>query len=386
MIRTSLRIYPTPDDFLVFNMMACGTNVGAGENFYNYLKGEPYIPSVAELVLEDMHSVAMNATEEYRRRKCYQYDGHVVIVICSDGDRSLDEEVLKGAFSFFHDFTSEFPGCPVKLPCTIEIFFKCLWGLGLGDCVPLTDVLEMLHFLNPKDPSYYFRYDTTGATPEVLLELTRKLTEENRIHIVEAWRATGRPYSLPREGMGHGILAAILLSYGDYTNLATIFHDYPSFIFVFLEDNKEVTKYLLTKDFTDGLWLYPEEYRETILRAIIVALEDEELTTCQITRLLSMLGVHDPLFDAREGSVKYEGYSEDKVSGVVVHGDYKPLIVRAPFGIRLSCSLGPYLGDKTTYTHRASICRNIAEKFSLDERLVKRQIDIIIGFPSTRLS
>lgn len=369
MIVSALRIYRIPTDCIELNYVECSEKMGQAECVYNWLTGKPTISSV----VEPMFTPAFRGEiEAYLERKRYTTDRETVTIVCSNGTRELGKNVLRNTFSYIDDMLHEFPQESVVVPFTVEVLFKCLWGVGVGSPVPLVEVIEPLSFLNPKDNSYYFRYDTNGTSPATLLELARKLTEDDRAHIMTAWDLSHPSTSLPREGLGDCILTPILASYGDIANLEVLFPTHTSFIFSQLHDIDAIRVYLTTKVFDDNVCRVDSGMSMRVTTRVVDILADSKNAPDKesATRLLSMLSIHDPLFDYRSDEKKYGSCEVE--DGVILYSDYRPLIVTPPFGLRLPALI---LGDKGRPDYRRDVCANLSRIFTLPEDVVLCRLD-----------
>lgn len=367
MMRTALRIYRGPRDVPLSppepDSIECPWAV---EAYLSWMKGEPRTHIHTSHYYQDYLTPSEKImVDSYRAKMGYRdEDGGTLTLQCNDGPFTCDKTFARTTFAFIDDILSEFPDSPVAVPFDSGVVIDCL---GLSKKPSLLSSLAALKFLNPKDSSYYFRFDTSGVKPVTLLELAHNLTETNRIHILEAWRYEEANYSLPKEGLGYGILAPILIHHGDFENLEAIFHDYPSFLLsAFLYRaatlgqrdaliHEPVRHYLLTKSFETEELLPSNKSRAGITEAIVRALSETKEKQ-EALRMLSMIGMHSEIF----------GLDEERQR------------VRAPYGIECTHHIEYYCGKRSRFCYRENIIENLSSIFSLEPDDVERTFDRLV--------
>lgn len=355
MIQTVLRIYRLPRDLSIKRTIV--SRAGLAEGFLHWLGSSHSRSSAAvSFMREYLNEGEKDRVYSYTQKDTTgeQTDVDTMDILTSDEYTTGREKTLmRRTFCFFDDLLSEFPNERVHVPCSLATFSQCLSGLDLhGEC-RLVDCLGTLRFLNPKDPSYYFRYDTKGTPPETLLTLAHELTEDNRVHILEAWRISNGKISLPREGMGSCVLIPLLLHYGDYENLDKLFSNYPGFLVAACEDTELATRYLLTKDFeADEAILRTSAALEITKSIVRLLVSDDSPNVSEVVRLLSMLGIHEALFGGREGSY-----------------------VTPPCGVTCGEDIKYFLGRASRFRYRGRLIEKLSAMFHLERSLVENTVD-----------
>lgn len=263
-------------------------------------------------------------------------------IICSDGTLlKYALGTLVRNFHFFDDFMTQFPDAKsVTVPHKKDDVVRALGSLD--NCsVPLCHVIDIVHFLNPKDSLYYFRFSMKSMDLDVLKSLTINLTEQNRFDILSSRRERGIPYPVPREGLGWHILAPILEMESDCYDplLVECFSHCPSYLLSgYLGDalendyNECLRTLLTTADFRDDdSGVISESYGMELVDTLTAILQ-RMLCLCDLTwdeqkRLLSMLGLESGVVGLRRINGPYRlpllipSWSEETKDLIVCHAE-----------------------------------------------------------------
>jgi hypothetical protein len=318
-----------------------------------WLRGEPSSRSIVEDTLRFMDvsgATLEGLLLEYGPLPVLPKDDSFQLV-CNDGiSVPFSLSYLRRRFHFVDDFLSEFPNeKSVELPFPSDLVLLCINHLEDESCT-LAHAFDCLSFLNPKDPLYYFRFDTSETPTAKLLELYANVDEDRKREILMVRSNRGGLFSGPVPSNRLGVLAHLLEAHEDAEHLVELFPDCPSYLAVTLAileletysdvDKAHFAKIMLTSDFSRSMELgsINEENRKTLSNAVT----DLLIRTTEwsdMKRLLTMC------------NVTYKEFGNEK-RGV---GEYVP----APYLERLR--LRSYVATAEAVTQRIAEATGIAK-------------------------
>lgn len=219
-------------------------------------------------------------------------------ITCTDGTYTLPylPETLARTFTYFADFFSEYPGEPVPLPFSTsrvdELFPSTSTVLFLQHC------MYDLQILNPVTYRYYLAFDLEGSSPDTIISILDKLSEDDRIELQRLHQAKmsieSNQLPLPRGGEGHAILAATTRGKAYLATLegSTLLPHCPSWLFynALMHEAGDLIATLAERGFDEE-----EEYLNSTQKARVIDIMTRYISHSQdevtIRRVGSMLGV-----------------------------------------------------------------------------------------------
>ena len=256
---------------------------------------------------------------------------------------------LRRRFQLIDDYLSDFPEAEsIELSITRDEALSVLHPNEFKR-VTIDNWLEVLEYLNPKDPTHYFFRSTIGMPRHLIERYASLIPEEVRWNIIKARRSWNAVNALlPNEGRGMSFLAHIFEVYGDVGNLNLFFSDYPSYLTltavnvssfvsnptIALEARKLATQLLLTTDYSeyDEIENVPNAiYADLITHMLCILSDATDWKAAK--RFLTMMNTRHSLF----------GNLDDYVPGPYLHSvdaNLNEFIIDAPFVVNLHKLLG----------------------------------------------
>lgn len=298
------------------------------EEFIYYLRGEPYRQeAVDEFFRSPFAEEYKDYSASFRESNLKSYTDSPVTVKGDENSFIFPSlAVLRRRFHLIDDLIVE---SEIELPFPLPYLICCLTCNCYAErCrVTLKEAMPILNVLRPKDPLYYFRFDTKGSAPEDIKTLAENLTEENKKDIMEG-RKLRKAGPLPWE---EGIVAAILERWQDEVNLEVIFHSNPSYLLYYYSSGRMMVdasapdrarELLLTASFGDRLELVGQYHRERVQDRLIDLLSTVS-DVGSMERVLAMLNL--PIWEGRRPTVTLPSglddvdYAHTKLSFILTH-------------------------------------------------------------------